>query len=235
MIENIRTIAYLVKPSFLDSFYTHLCSLGRDDLWGDRIVEALGVYYAGLEPLSAGIVVDSRGDSFLLKVALLKPFATELERHVLTLTADPRSQRIDAGQGKCPAPDPTNELCPSAQRQLEYGFKPDYWSNSHHFFMMFFAGYASDNAGTAQTFNHAYENITAAVPSYKEKIGISSGYTRRPNEVDYRIGDQGAIMGDEFNSWFVTKDADVEKLVQEFHKTLCLNDAQVQTLKGQMK
>lgn len=68
----------------------------------------------------------------------------------------------------------------SVPRQLlDYGFKPDYWSNTHHFFAFFFYGYATGE-DPAYLMGRIYEQNTTNI------------------EEDIRVGDRAARIG----SWF---------------------------------
>ena len=79
---------------------------------------------------------------------------------------------------------------------LDYGFKDDYWSNTHHFFFGFFYGYAR-NELIGQTVNGVYEHIGGNTPG------------------DYRVGNRAATLGDQFRNGSITPEELPDKLRRE--------------------
>lgn len=191
LIDEVRAIVGQSKPSDLESF-TYALLYGRR-LWQDRIVVALADRLSGLNPLSAMPALLLGGDygAALSLVAMAFTRNTD-ELYPFDVTIRGKNMRLAGGEVEdtLRANGINDMTLADVKTQYpgpvhDYGFRDDYWSNSHHFFAFFFYGYASGE-WVGKAVGQLYETVS----------DIAAG--QPINEVDKRVGDTAAVMG----AWF---------------------------------
>lgn len=180
MIDTVRAIVTLTKPSGVDSTVYTIFTLGRD-LWRDNIATNLASWYAGfaLAPMILslvggvpGTIAGSLWEFFRGKVGSINrtemyPFQWK-DRDGNIWTADagynPYSKGIKTCERLLGDLKPGElKIIPGAEIK-RYGFKPDYYQNTHHMVAMFFYGFAG-GGGVGELINKIYEGQTSNNPS----------------------------------------------------------------------
>ncbi|WP_161668728.1 RHS repeat domain-containing protein [Kallotenue papyrolyticum] len=227
VIDVIRQVVSLLEPrSFRDTAeveaYRALYA-GRH-LWNDRITVVLAMYFTGMRERTA-------------KLAIVEPVAS-----LWFLREDNRAGRLrerfmfrpgdgweyNAGCTACSLipglPDPCPAKVtgvtaanrqPSARDQLVYGFKPDLWSNSHHYFFGFVYGASLGKRG-GHFINEMFEEVYTPPTSR--------------NPIDVKVGNRAAAIGWAFASNNITP----HRLASILETELCLSASKIAYLRRKM-
>jgi len=232
MIATIRAIVAAAKTSDNEeTLYRGVFGYSRS-LWKDTIVTVLGEYYAGLsrtgtmatvlDPFSGLAITQFMRDRSVER----HTFATYWDqqqtpgnRVIPGITSYEASRlelpRWSAGEGAC-SWNNENQVCPSAELQLDYGFKRDYWSNSHHFFGFFWLGYRYGFAAQFASFpQETIESVFRTTPDW-------------PNGVDLIVGERGARLGFIFGLGFLSPD----ELINRLEAEMCLSPSEIAELRS---
>ena len=230
MIEDIKDMAAVSRISpVADMIFCYVDLISPGFGWGtefsDRILERyvgiesfIGSFYGHIRFLSPTVMIGIIGTVHMM--------GGTSERHNFVITRNingtPTDILVSAGETvKVTTPNgggieidciqhPTHELCPTPSEINNYGFKPEYWSNSHHFFAFYYLGFISSFETLAKEISILYENMS------------SSG-----NEFDIYAGIRGVELGHDLaestSDGLALYDFEMRNHIKALEDELCLN------------